>query len=140
MAKIVFNLILLSGAFSILSFIEMQQPYDVKAAMVRGKKVYNKTCVACHQPDGSGVPRMNPPLIKTKITLGSKEKLVHILVKGFNEEVEINGQYYSNPMPAQPQLTNQEIADVLTFVRKSFGNKASHVTLAEVKAIRAKIK
>ncbi len=113
---------------------------DFKASYGRGKVVYEKTCAPCHQPDGDGVPRMNPPLIKTKIVLGAKEKLVQIIVKGFNEEVEINGELYSNPMPAQPQLTNQEIADVLTFVRNSFGNKATAVTVAEVITIRKKIK
>jgi mono/diheme cytochrome c family protein len=77
-------------------------------------------------------------LIKTSQVLGSKEKLVRIVLQGFSEEVEINGEYYYNPMPPQPQLTNQEIADVLTFVRNSFGNKASAVTAAEVKAVRAK--
>lgn len=132
--------LLICGAYFIQAFMPAQQQYDVKAAMARGKKVYDKICIVCHQPDGSGVPRMNPPLIKTKVTLGPKPKLVQILVKGFNEEVEINGEYYSNPMPAQPQLTNQEIADVLTYVRRSFGNKASYVTLTEVKAIRAKLK
>lgn len=121
-----------------LSFATGEQ--DIKASLQRGKKVYEKTCLSCHQPDGEGVPRMNPPLVKTKIILGAKQKLVQIIVKGFNEEVEINGDIFSNPMPAQPQLTNQEIADVLTYVRNSFGNQATAVTVAEVKAIRAKLK
>lgn len=113
---------------------------DFKASYQRGKIVYEQTCAACHQPGGDGVPRMNPPLIKTKMVLGAKEKLVQIIVNGFNEEVEIDGEFYSNPMPAQPQLSNREIADVLTFVRNSFGNKAAAVTVAEVINIRKKIK
>ena len=79
---------------------------------------------------------MNPPLIQTSQVLGSKEKLIRIVLQGFNEEVEINGDYFTNPMPAQPQLTNLEIADVLTYIRNSFGNKASAVSVAEVKAAR----
>lgn len=122
--------------FTAVSFSFDQK--DFKASFQRGKIVYEKTCLPCHQPDGDGVPKMNPPLIKTSQVLGSKEKLVRIVLQGFNEEVEINGEYYFNPMPPQPQLTNQEIADVLTFVRNSFGNKASAVTAAEVKAVRAK--
>lgn len=122
--------------FIAASFTKGEQ--DIKASIQRGKKVYEKACLACHQTDGEGVPRMNPPLIKTKQVLGNKEKLIRIVLKGFNEEIEINGEYYDNPMPAQPQLTNHEIADVLTFIRNSFGNKASMVTMAEVKAIRAK--
>ncbi len=83
---------------------------------------------------------MNPPLIKTTQVLGTKEKLIRIVLQGYNEEVEINGEYFDNPMPAQPQLSNQEIADVLTYVRNSFGNKATAVTLADVKMVRSKIK
>ncbi|MEQ1799736.1 MAG: cytochrome c [Lacibacter sp.] len=137
MKKISIAAVLIIG-FIAASFSFEQK--DFKESYQRGKVVYEKTCAACHQPDGDGVPRMNPPLIKTKIVLGAKEKLVQIIVNGFNEEVEINGEFYSNPMPAQPQLTNQEIADVLTFVRNSFGNKASAVTAAEVITIRKKIK
>lgn len=124
--------------FIALSFTTQQQ--DVKASIQRGKKVYEKACLACHQKDGEGVPRMNPPLIKTTQVLGTKEKLIRIVLQGYNEEVEINGEYFDNPMPAQPQLSNQEIADVLTYVRNSFGNKATAVTLADVKMVRSKIK
>lgn len=137
MKKISIAVVLVIG-FIAASFSSEQK--DFKESYQRGKVVYGKVCVTCHQPDGDGVPRMIPPLSKTKYILGSKEKLVHILVKGLNEEIELNGEFYNTPMPAQPQLTNQEIADVLTFVRNSFGNKAAAVTVAEVITIRKKIK
>ena len=111
----------------------------VAASIARGKVLYQNICMSCHQQDGSGVPRMNPPLIKTKFVLGDKPTLIRILLKGLNDDVEIEGEYYSNPMPAQAQLKDEEIADVLTFVRNSFGNKASAVKPAEVKAERAKL-
>ncbi len=135
MKKISFVLLVGIG-FIAVSFCAGQQ--DLKASMQRGKKVYEKTCLACHQAEGDGVPRLNPPLIKTTQVLGNKEKLIRIVLQGFNEDVEINGEYYSNPMPAQPLLTNQEIADVLTYVRNSFGNKAKAITALEVKMVRAK--
>lgn len=121
---------------ALMSFT-LRQP-DMKASMQRGKKVYDTYCLTCHQVDGAGVPRMNPPLIKTTYVLGDKKRLINVILKGLNEEVEINGEYYDNPMPPQPQLTDQQVADVLTYVRNSFGNKGSAVTLAEVKIIRAK--
>lgn len=116
------------------------QPAPLKAAMTRGKKVYDEVCMACHQPDAGGVPRMNPPLIKTKYVLGDKKALIKIVLKGLKGgEVEIDGDRYENPMPPQESvLTDQQIADVLTYVRNSFGNKASLVTPAEVKAQRGK--
>lgn len=110
------------------------------ASIARGKVLYQNICLACHQADGSGVPRMNPPLIRTSFVLGDKTKLITIVLNGLNDDVEIEGEYYSNPMPPQAQLKDEEIADVLTFVRNSFGNKASAIKPAEVKAVRAKIK
>ncbi|MDR3693654.1 cytochrome c [Mucilaginibacter sp.] len=109
-------------------------------SMARGKVVYGKICVACHMADGNGVPMMNPPLINTTYVLGDKTKLITIVLNGFKEEVEINGQTYSNIMTPHKDLTDQQIADVLTFVRRSFGNKASSVKTSEVKKVRATIK
>lgn len=137
MKKFILLIIIFTG---FISFSCLPEQKDLKASLARGKKVYEKTCITCHQPEGDGVPRMTPPLIKTQQVLGAKEKLVRIIVQGYNEQVEINGDIYYTPMPAQPLLNNQEIADVLTYIRNSFGNKASAVTVGEVKKIRAKIK
>lgn len=114
----------------------IQQP---TASITRGKAVYTQYCMPCHQVDGSGVPNMNPPLIKTTYVVGDKTRLLQIIVKGWNKGVEIDGEEYTNPMPAQA-LNNQQLADVTSYIRNSFGNKASAITLAEVKAIKAKLK
>lgn len=106
----------------------------------RGKLVYAAYCLACHQADGSGVPNLNPPLIATTWVSGSKATLIEMILKGSKGQVEIDGETFHNTMPAQAHLTDQQIADVLTYIRKSFGNKASAVTPAEVKSIRSKIK
>jgi mono/diheme cytochrome c family protein len=112
----------------------------LEASVTRGKTVYTTFCLPCHQADGSGVPTMNPPLIKTSWVLGSKNVLIEQVLKGSSGKVVIDGEKFNGVMPAQTQLTDEQIADVLTFVRNSFGNKASIVTLAEVKAVRAKVK
>ena len=127
--------------FCLLSFTGKQQP-AVKASIERGSKVYAGVCIACHQADGLGVQRMNPPLVKTKWVLGDKKALATIVLKGLKGgEIEIDGDDFHNPMPPQAtQLTDQQIADALTFVRNSFGNRASAVTMAEVKAARAAAK
>jgi mono/diheme cytochrome c family protein len=109
----------------------------LKTSMDAGQKVFSQYCVSCHQADALGVPHMNPPLVKTTYVLGDKTKLIKIVLNGFNEDVEINGETYSNSMPSHDFLKDQEIADVLTFVRNSFGNKASAVTMAQVKTVRA---
>jgi mono/diheme cytochrome c family protein len=107
------------------------------SSMARGKIVYTNICLSCHMAGGTGVPHMNPPLINTTYVLGDKVKLIKIVLNGFNEDVEINGQTYSNAMTPHNDLKDQQIADVLTYVRKSFGNKASSVSAAEVKKVRA---
>lgn len=109
---------------------------SAKPSAAKGKVVYTTYCLSCHQADGGGVPNMNPPLIKTSFVLGDKKRLVNILLKGLNEEVEINGSTYSNPMPSFDFLKDEDIANVLSFVRTSFGNKASPVMPAEVKKQR----
>jgi mono/diheme cytochrome c family protein len=106
-------------------------------SVARGKQVYLTQCLACHQVDAAGVQGMNPPLIKTKFVLGDKPSLVKIVLNGMTGAVDINGDTYHNVMAPHSELTDQQIADVLTYVRNSFGNKASAVTVAQVKAIRA---
>lgn len=128
--QIITSMIAISG----LGFQKQQD--GLAASVKRGKLVYDQTCLACHQADGSGVPRMNPPLIKTKWVLGDKTTLINIILKGLNEEIEVEGETYHNPMPPHNFLTDQQIADVLTFVRNRFTNKATAVTVAEVKKTR----
>lgn len=106
----------------------------------RGSALYKQYCLTCHQADGSGVPRMNPPLIKTSYVTGDKQKIIKWVLQGSVEKVPIDGQTYSNNMPAQSYLTDQQIADVLTYIRSSFGNKSSAITATDVKTVRASLK
>lgn len=109
----------------------------IALSIANGKAVYTQNCLTCHQADGSGVSTMNPPLKQTTYVLGDKAALIKIVLNGFNEDVEINGQTYSNTMTPHATMKDQEIADVLTYVRRSFGNKASSVSAALVKSVRA---
>ncbi|MBD0288388.1 MAG: cytochrome c [Flavisolibacter sp.] len=119
-------------------FSQTKKQPSAQASIKRGQKVYESTCVVCHQKNGRGVPRLNPPLVKTKYVLGDKSQLVQIVLKGLNQPIEVEGETYNNIMPSLAQLTDQQIADVLTYIRNSFGNKASAVTASFVKAERAK--
>lgn len=104
-----------------------------------GQQIYLENCLSCHQANGSGVMSIAPPLRKTSYVLGSKSILIGIVLNGFNEDVEIEGEYYSNPMPAFPHLSDEEVAKVLTYVRSNFGNNAEPVTVKEVSLERAKM-
>jgi len=114
---------------------------SIKASLERGKTVYLQRCMACHQMDGGGVPRLNPPLDgASKVKGNDKLYLVRVIIKGMTERVELDGEYYDNNMSANPDLTDTQIADVLTYIRNSWTNKASAVTPVEVKTARVKIK
>ncbi len=102
----------------------------------RGKNIYEQTCLACHQADGSGVPNLAPPLIEGVFVNGDKSKLIGVVLSGM-QDVEIKGEYYASPMPSFDYLSDEEIASVLTFVRSSFKNKADAVSAAEVAKVRA---
>ncbi|HEX7904146.1 MAG TPA: c-type cytochrome [Chitinophagaceae bacterium] len=133
------KLVVLTPVMGLMLMIATTSPID-KATMERGKKVYTQYCITCHQPDGGGVPGLNPPLEKTTYVLGSKTKLIRIVLKGMDTHEEIDGETYSNIMAPHNFLTDQQIADVLTYVRNSFGNKAIAVTPGDVKYVRARTK
>jgi len=124
-------------AFTLFIFAKPLPQQDSKT---RGKALYETYCLTCHQDDGSGVPKLNPPLIKTTWVTGDKKKLIKWVLSGTTDKVEIDGKTYDNNMPAQDYLKDQEIADVLTYIRSSFGNKSSAITATEVKTVRATIK
>ena len=111
------------------------------ASVARGKTVYLQRCMVCHQADGGGVPKLNAPLDGSTAVNGANiAKLVKNIVKGLNDRVEIDGELYENAMPAAADLSDAQIADVLTFIRSSWSNKAGPVTALQVKQIRTKLK
>ena len=133
------KLMFLTPAFLIALGVLNSSGID-KPTMERGKKVYDQFCISCHQVDGGGVPGLNPPLEKTSYVLGSKTKLIRIILKGMNTHDDIDGESYNNTMPPLNYLTDQQISDVLSYVRNSFGNKASVITPGDVKYVRIRTK
>lgn len=119
-----------------------KQPAPVtQTTLNKGKLVYMQRCLVCHQTDGGGVPHLNAPLDGASgVKSDDKARLIRIVLKGMNERVELDGEYYSNNMAPLPDLSDQQIADVLTYVRNSWSNKGSAVSAAEVKTVRAKTK
>lgn len=101
-----------------------------------GKGVYNQSCLACHQADGAGVAGAFPPLKNSDWVAGDKNRLISVVINGLEGPIEVNGQQYNSVMPSQGFLSDEQIAAVLTYVRKSFGNDAEEITVEEVKAVR----
>lgn len=133
--KRIFFSILAIGLIIITVSFQSQKQVGIGNA-TRGKKVYDKECITCHQADGGGVPRLNPPLSECSWVVGDKNRIIAIVLNGMTDRVEIDGEYYSNSMASHKHLSDQQIADVLTYIRTSFGNKASAITAQEVAAVR----
>ena len=107
-----------------------------------GEQVYEMTCLACHQPDGKGLPGVYPPLAGSEFVKGDPARLARIVLHGLTGPVTVAGQTFGNnpnavPMPPLGGLTDQQIADVLTYVRKQFGEGAAAVGADTVKSVRS---
>lgn len=112
---------------------EIKKDLPVQETKVHpGKAVYDRYCLTCHQADGSGVPKMHPPLGPGSWVEKEPAELIAIMMKGLSGKIEVNGQTYNNFMPSQAQLTDEELADVLTYIRSNFGNNLDAVTVEMV--------
>jgi mono/diheme cytochrome c family protein/glucose/arabinose dehydrogenase len=110
-----------------------------------GRTIFSKEgyCITCHQPDGKGLKASGfPPLAKTPWVTGSEDRLIKIVLKGMMGEIEVKGTTFSGQVPMTPyggMLNDKEMAAVLTYVRNSFGNKASVIQPEKVKQVRAQV-
>jgi mono/diheme cytochrome c family protein len=103
-----------------------------------GSKLYQQACATCHMPDGSGVPGMQPALVGSKVVSGPAATVVKVLLLGPDKALPPHKAAGGNQMPAFDSLSDEEIASIATYVRKTFGKNASAVTPAQVKAQRPK--
>jgi nitrite reductase (NO-forming) len=103
----------------------------------KGKAVYAQTCFVCHQPEGQGVPNQIPPLAKSDF-LGAKDKdnIIRGVLEGRTGPITVNGKAYNGTMIPLAYLTDDQVANVLTFVRNSWGNSADIVSAQDVARIR----
>lgn len=108
----------------------------LQASIARGKAVFASSCAMCHQADGRGLPSVFPPLAKSNFLMADKERSIRIVLEGLSGPIEVNGQHFNSAMPPLANLSDQEVADVLTFVRNSFGNRGAPVSPGEVTKVR----
>jgi nitrite reductase (NO-forming) len=105
--------------------------------MKRGLAVYSRTCIACHQPTGKGLAPVFPSIAATPIVNGDASLPIKFILHGLMGPITVDGVTYNSMMPPVAGVSDQDIADVLTYVRQSFGNKSNPVTVDQVKAVRA---
>ena len=105
--------------------------------MEKGKGVFMQTCFVCHQPEGQGIPGQIPPLAKSDyFSKMSNAEAIHQVLAGATGEVTVNGKKYNGTMTPLNYLSDDQIANVLTYVRNSFGNEGAAVSADEVKNVR----
>jgi mono/diheme cytochrome c family protein len=129
--------ILFSGVFlSAITILFFSKPaQDLQASMKRGKEVYILNCQNCHMENGQGVEGINPPVAKTSYLKDAK-KNIGIILNGQTGEVTVNGKKYNAIMNPMNYLDDQQISDVLNYIRNSWGNKYPYISSAQVKAER----
>ena len=105
-----------------------------------GDQLFGSLCVGCHQATGQGLPGVFPPLAGSEWVQASESTPTKILLVGLSGSVTVKGQSYNGQMPAFKQLSDEEIASVLSYLRSSWGNNAPAVTAESVKTVRASLK
>ena len=105
-----------------------------------GKAVYTTLCAACHQPHGFGLDGLAPPLVDSEWVLGNPEVLARIVMHGLAGPVKVSGRTYNLAMPPLPQLTDEDVAAVLTYIRREWEHTGSAVETKTITTIRAQEK
>ena len=116
---------------------------EAPSAPSPGEAVYEVACLTCHQPEGRGLPGVYPPLAGSEwVRAEDPSRLIRIVLHGLSGPISVAGERYGDqahslPMPPMGGLTDQQIADVLSYVRAAYGPGRGAVTPAEVEGIRA---
>ncbi len=134
MRGIIIASIFLFITISLMSF-QKTQKFDLKASIERGTEIYNTQCITCHMEKGEGIEGAFPPVAKSDYLMADKNRSIRQILEGASGEMKVNGKVYNGEMPAI-DLTDEQVSDVLNYVRNSWGNKGGAVTPGEVKAVR----
>jgi nitrite reductase (NO-forming) len=131
--RLLFSLLLV-WCSSLFSFGQKQK-FDLDASIDRGKEVYIAQCMSCHLEQGEGIEDVYPPLAKSDYLMADKKRSIDNVLHGLSGEIKVNGKIYN--MEMMPfDLSDQEVSDVLNYIRNSWGNKGEPVMPEEVTAAR----
>lgn len=102
-------------------------------------RLYRNSCQVCHQPGGTGGGAF-PPLAESDWVQGNEQRLIRVLLNGLTGPVTVNGKEYNSTMPGLAnQLSDAQIAAILTYIRSEWGNDAPEVAVETVAAVRAEV-
>jgi nitrite reductase (NO-forming) len=100
-----------------------------------GKRTYDQNCLACHQSNGMGIPGAFPPLAGSDYLLSNPKRAIDILLKGLSGKITVSGKQFNGVMPAV-QLSDEQVANVLTYVLNTWGNNGGEITPSQVASKR----
>lgn len=111
-----------------------------QALREKGKATYTALCGVCHQPTGAGMPGLAPPLLNSEWALGPVDRPIRIVLGGLTGPIEVGGTKWQLEMPGLPILSDEDIAGVLTYIRREWEHAGSAVSPQQVAAVRAQTK
>lgn len=95
---------------------------------VEGQQLYMTHCSNCHQTDGKGMSALYPPIAGSSI-INDKQRMACIIQNGMRDTIIVNGKQFSRPMPANPKLTEIEIAEIVSFVSMKWGKDSTYTSI-----------
>jgi cytochrome c len=117
----------------LLFFLAVQIHFGCQNANSEGEKLYKEYCANCHMDDGKGLEGLIPPLAQSDYLQYKKNQLACLIQNGLNEKMVVNGREYEGKMPANPKLSEVEIANILNYIQNAWGNKAEFISIQTVK-------
>lgn len=118
-------------AFQIPEGLDNPTELKFRQYAVQGRKLYRQHCANCHQPDGSGLGKLIPPLAGSDYLEKDKEEVLCIIRWGLEGPIVVNGQEYNQPMPPNPQLKDIEIAEIATYIFNAWGNEGEFIQVQQ---------
>ncbi len=125
--------VLLIAAVS-FSSCQSEEKIKLEQYYIGGKELYEQNCANCHQKDGKGLQSLYPPIAGSDY-LKDKEKVIYIIKNGLAGEIWVNGKKYNQPMPANNQLTNLDIAEVVTYIYNEWNGETKITEVKEVEKV-----
>jgi mono/diheme cytochrome c family protein len=137
-----FNPIVYEPFVSAKQLADNQPPAASGPDLARGRTQFENNCALCHNVDGTGRPGQAPPFVKSEWAHGPATRMIRIPQNGLAGPVKVNGQVWSQVPSMAPMgagLSDEDLANVLSYIRTSWGNTGTVVTPEQVHAVRAEV-
>jgi mono/diheme cytochrome c family protein len=126
-----------TGLLTLLPSFQKKPAFDLKSSITRGREVYVTYCLSCHMDQGEGIEGIYPPVAKSDYLMADKNRAILQVLYGVTGEMTVNGKVYNGQMTGV-DINDEQVSDVINYIRNSFGNKGGAVTPAQIAPLRKK--